>query len=134
MGVIIRTAGLNKTKNDLDKDIIGYEPKLALNGGIDGFSAIKKVIVKSSILLKRFSYQKKVAVYEKIILITQKDKLEFWKNKQSFYNDFNRHSIIHVKKKLSNEIFLVGLNIKIDLIWKVTNYNLGCLIFHFVSS
>ena len=38
---------------DLDKDIIGYEPKLALNGGIDGFSAIKKVIVKSSILLKR---------------------------------------------------------------------------------
>ncbi len=38
---------------DLDKDIIGYEPKLALNGGIDGFSAIKKVIVKSSVLLKR---------------------------------------------------------------------------------
>ena len=38
--------------NGLSEDIKFYEPKLALNGGPDGYSKIKKVIKKSSKLLK----------------------------------------------------------------------------------
>ena len=37
----------------LEKDIKGFEPKLALDGGRDGFSKIAKVISKTSKLLKR---------------------------------------------------------------------------------
>jgi len=37
----------------LEKDIVDYEPKLALNGGQDGFSKITKVINRASILLKK---------------------------------------------------------------------------------
>ena len=37
----------------LGKDIKGFEPKLALDGGRDGFSKIAKVISKTSELLKR---------------------------------------------------------------------------------
>ena len=36
----------------LDKDVVNYEPKLALDGGIDGLSKIRKVIKKSSELVK----------------------------------------------------------------------------------
>ena len=36
----------------LEKDVIGFEPKLALDGGFDGVSVIKKVISKSSKLIK----------------------------------------------------------------------------------
>jgi release factor glutamine methyltransferase len=36
----------------LEKDIIDFEPNLALNGGLDGLSAIRKVIEKSSKLIK----------------------------------------------------------------------------------
>ena len=36
----------------LDKDVIKYEPKLALDGGLDGLSKIRKVIEKSSELIK----------------------------------------------------------------------------------
>ena len=38
--------------NKLDKEIKNYEPKLALDGGLDGLSVIRKVIKKSSDLLK----------------------------------------------------------------------------------
>ena len=37
----------------LDKDVFNYEPKLALNGGLDGFSMIRKVIEKTSVLIKK---------------------------------------------------------------------------------
>ena len=37
----------------LSKDVRYFEPSIALNGGIDGFSVIKKVILKTSKLLKR---------------------------------------------------------------------------------
>jgi release factor glutamine methyltransferase len=37
----------------LDKDVIKYEPKLALDGGLDGTSEIRKVIKKSSELIKK---------------------------------------------------------------------------------
>ncbi len=36
----------------LEKDVISYEPKLALNGGLEGLSEIRKVIIKSSELIK----------------------------------------------------------------------------------
>jgi len=37
----------------LDRDVINFEPKVALNGGKDGFSEIIKVINKSSTLIKK---------------------------------------------------------------------------------
>ena len=37
----------------LDKDISFYEPKIALEGGFDGYSIIKTVIEKSEMLIKR---------------------------------------------------------------------------------
>ncbi len=36
----------------LDKDVINFEPKIALNGGLEGISEIRKVINKSSELIK----------------------------------------------------------------------------------
>ena len=36
----------------LEKDVVNFEPKLALDGGIDGLSEIRKVINKSSELIK----------------------------------------------------------------------------------
>jgi release factor glutamine methyltransferase len=37
----------------LEKDVVNYEPKLALSGGIDGFSKIREVINKVRILIKK---------------------------------------------------------------------------------
>ena len=37
----------------LERDVAGFEPKQALNGGLDGFSEIRKVIKKSSELIKK---------------------------------------------------------------------------------
>ena len=39
--------------NCLDEDIKFYEPRIALSGGVDGYSKIKAVINKSSTLIKR---------------------------------------------------------------------------------
>jgi len=36
----------------LEKDVISFEPKLALDGGLDGISEIRKIIKKSSELIK----------------------------------------------------------------------------------
>ena len=37
----------------LDKDVFKFEPKIALNGGLDGFSVIRKVVNKTSFLIKK---------------------------------------------------------------------------------
>ena len=37
----------------LDRDVIDFEPKLALNGGLEGTSEIRKIINKSSELIKK---------------------------------------------------------------------------------
>jgi len=37
----------------LEKDVVNFEPKLALNGGFDGFTNFRKVISKASTLIKR---------------------------------------------------------------------------------
>ena len=39
--------------NYLDKDVIKYEPRLALDGGLDGLSEIRKFVKKSSELIKK---------------------------------------------------------------------------------
>ena len=37
----------------LEKNVVNFEPKLALSGGLDGFSKIRKVINKASTLIKK---------------------------------------------------------------------------------
>ena len=37
----------------MDKDVAKFEPKLALDGGLDGLSVIRKVVKKSSELIKK---------------------------------------------------------------------------------
>ena len=37
----------------LEKDVVNFEPKLALSGGLDGFSKIRKVINKTGALIKK---------------------------------------------------------------------------------
>ena len=37
----------------LEKDVVNFEPKLALSGGFDGFSEIRKVISKAKTLIKK---------------------------------------------------------------------------------
>ena len=43
----------SKDIKNLSKDIINYEPLIALDGGLDGLDLIKKVIYKSNSLLKK---------------------------------------------------------------------------------
>jgi len=63
----------------LEKDVFGYEPKLALNGGIDGTSEIKRVIIKSSKLIKKNG----MLILE--IGFDQKDKVKKLLNNYGFY-------------------------------------------------
>jgi release factor glutamine methyltransferase len=63
----------------LEKNVANFEPKLALNGGSDGFSKIRKVISKSAILIKKNG---------KLILeigFNQKNKVKEILKKKGFY-------------------------------------------------
>ena len=63
----------------MDDDVINFEPKLALDGGLDGLSEIRKVINKSSELIKKNG---------KFILeigFDQKNKVIKLLNKKGFY-------------------------------------------------
>jgi len=63
----------------LESDVIRFEPKLALDGGLDGLSVIRKVISKSSVLIKKNG---------KFILeigFDQKNKVIKLLNKKGFY-------------------------------------------------
>jgi release factor glutamine methyltransferase len=63
----------------LERDVVNFEPKLALSGGYDGFSKIKKVINKASILIKKKG---------KLILeigFNQKNKVKEILKKEGFY-------------------------------------------------
>ena len=63
----------------LEKDIINFEPKVALSGGLDGFSKIRKVISKASNLIKKNG---------KFILeigFNQKNKVKNILKKEGFY-------------------------------------------------
>ena len=63
----------------LEKDVVNFEPKLALDGGLDGLSEIRKVIKKSSELIKKNG---------KFILeigFNQKNRVKEILNKEGFY-------------------------------------------------
>ena len=63
----------------LDKEVAKFEPKVALDGGLDGLSEIRKVIRKSSELIKKNG---------KFILeigFDQKNKVVKLLNKEGFY-------------------------------------------------
>ncbi len=63
----------------LDRDIIGYEPLSALNGGLEGISEISKVIGKSSELIKK----KGKLIIE--IAFNQRDKVKRILKSKGFY-------------------------------------------------
>jgi len=63
----------------LEKDVVNFEPKLALSGGLDGFSKIRKVINKAKNLIKKNG---------KFILeigFNQKNKVKQILKKEGFY-------------------------------------------------
>ena len=63
----------------LEKDIVNFEPKLALSGGLDGFSKIRKVINRAKTLIKKNG---------KLILeigFNQKNKAKKILEKEGFY-------------------------------------------------
>ena len=71
---------INKFKiKYLESDVTKYEPKLALDGGLDGLSEIRKVITKSSELIKK----KGIFVLE--IGFDQKNKVIKLLNEKGFY-------------------------------------------------
>ena len=65
--------------NYLDKDIINFEPKIALNGGLDGLSVVRKVISKASKLIK------KNGSFIIEIAFNQKNKIKNLLIKEGFY-------------------------------------------------
>ena len=83
----------------LDKDIAHFEPKVALSGGLDGLSEIRKVVNKSSELIKKNG---------KLILeigFDQKDKVKRILNNKGFFinkirKDFGNNDRCIVSTKL----------------------------------
>ena len=63
----------------LDKNVIGFEPRLALDGGLEGLLVIQKVIKKSSKLIKKNG----ILVLE--MAFDQKDKVMKILKKEGFY-------------------------------------------------
>ena len=79
-------------KNDLkclERDIIGFEPKHALDGGVEGLSEIRKVICRCSELIKK----KGLLILE--IGFDQKNKVKEILQNKGFY-------IIKIEKDLAN--------------------------------
>ena len=71
---------INKNKiKYLERDVAEFEPKLALNGGLDGLSEIRKVIKKSSELIK------KNGKFVLEIGFDQKNRVVNLLNKEGFY-------------------------------------------------
>ena len=73
----------------MERDIIGFEPKHALDGGVEGLSEIRKVICRSSELIKK----KGLLVLE--IGFDQKNKVKEILQNEGFY-------IIKIEKDLAN--------------------------------
>ena len=63
----------------LEKDVVNFEPKLALNGGLDGFSQIRKVVNKAASLIK------KNGKFVLEIGFNQKDKVKKILKEKKFY-------------------------------------------------
>ena len=93
----------------LEKDIINFEPKIALDGGLDGISEIRKIIIKSSELIKNGG---------KLILeiaYNQKEEVKQLLRKNSFY-------INSVVKDLANNDRCI-ISTKIERYFMVTFRN-----------
>jgi release factor glutamine methyltransferase len=63
----------------LERNVVSFEPRLALSGGFDGFSIIRKVISKANTLIKKNG---------KLILeigFNQKNKVKEILKKEGFY-------------------------------------------------
>ena len=83
---------------NLSKDIINYEPKVALDGGPDGLDLIKKVIYKSSCLLKRngmFAIEIGFNQYQKVSAILKN--YRFREISKEYDHDRNVRCIISTK-------------------------------------
>ena len=83
----------------MDKDVLGFEPKIALDGGLDGLSEIRKVINKSAELLKRNG----ILVLE--IGFNQKERVKRLLKKKQFYiknvlKDFANNDRCIISKKI----------------------------------
>tara|TARA_B100000575_G_scaffold293939_1_gene307153 strand:+ start:679 stop:1521 length:843 start_codon:yes stop_codon:yes gene_type:complete len=83
----------------LEKDIRFYEPKIALEAGVNGLSEINKLIIKSKILLKN----KGKLIFE--IGSKQKEETVLLLNKNGFYinkicKDINSHPRVIISTKL----------------------------------
>ena len=83
----------------LEKDIYDYEPKSALDGGLDGLLQIKKVIINSSKLIKKNG----ILILE--IAFNQTDRVKkILKDNEYFIRDVvkdlakNNRCIISIKK------------------------------------
>jgi release factor glutamine methyltransferase len=63
----------------LENDVVNFEPKLALNGGFDGFSKIRNVIIKAKTLIK------KNGKFVLEIGFNQKNKVKEILKKEGFY-------------------------------------------------
>jgi len=71
----------------LERDVAEFEPRLALDGGLDGLSEIRKVIKKSSELIKKNG---------KFILeigFDQKNEVISLLKKESFYIDSTQNDL-----------------------------------------
>jgi release factor glutamine methyltransferase len=83
----------------LEKDVIGFEPRIALDGGFDGISEIRKVINRSSELIKKNGK----LVLE--IAFDQKEKVKKILNSKGFYinqviKDFAKNDRCIISTKL----------------------------------
>ena len=83
----------------MEKDIRFYEPKIALEAGVNGLSEINKLIIKSKILLKN----KGKLIFE--IGSKQKEETVLLLNKNGFYinkicKDINSHPRVIISTKL----------------------------------
>ena len=83
----------------LDRDVFNYEPKLALNGGLDGYLMINKVVQKTSTLIK------KKGIFFLEIGFNQKNKVKEILKDNGFYinkilKDYGKHYRCIVSTKI----------------------------------
>jgi release factor glutamine methyltransferase len=83
----------------LDREVFNFEPKLALNGGLDGYLMIRKVIKKTSFLIK------KKGIFFLEIGFNQKNKVKKILKDNGFYinkvlKDYGKHYRCIVSTKI----------------------------------
>ena len=90
---------LSRDIKTLSKEIVNFEPRIALDGGLDGLDLIKKVIYKSNYLLKRnglLALEIGFKQYRKVSDILKKN--GFREIGKEYYNNHNVRCIISTKE------------------------------------